>query len=121
VRYPVPPTDFSTFIVPSPGILDLGMLFLLKFLVFMLTPAGEKIVKEAKSKGLWIYDPVYKKWYSPEDFQHIFYYANSSDELIDKLQVRHPVEGIEAGFKRLTEIQNKLQGLINLVVNYYKK
>ena len=87
----------------------------------MLTDRARKIADDAKSKGLWLYDPSYKKWYSPEDFKHIFHYANPSDEFLQKLQLRHPSEGIRAGFQRLTDIQNKLNAFINLVMNYYRK
>ena len=64
----------------------------------MLTDRARKIADDAKSKGMWLYDPSYKKWYSPEDFKHIFHYANASDEFLQKLQLRHPFEGIQAGF-----------------------
>ena len=88
----------------------------------MLTDRARKVADEAKSKGMWLYDHSYKKWYSPEeDFKHIFHYANASDEFLKKLQLRHPSEGIQAGFQRLMNIQNKLQAFINLVMNYYKK
>ena len=87
----------------------------------MLTDKARKIADEAKSKGMWLYDPSYKKWYSPEDFKHIFHYANASDEFLKGLQIRHPSEGIKAGFQRLSDTQNKLQAFINLVMNYYKK
>ena len=87
----------------------------------MLTDAASKIADEAKRKGMWLYDSVYKKWYSPEDFKHIFHYANANDKLLQRLQIRHPSEGIQAGFQRLTETQSKLQAFINLVIAYYKK
>jgi hypothetical protein len=69
---------------------------------------------------MWIYSPLYKRWYSPEDFRHIFTYANTSEDFLNQLQIKHPNEGIEAGFKRLMEMQNKLQALINLVWNTIK-
>jgi hypothetical protein len=55
-----------------------------------------EIVKEAKNKGLWIYDPDYKKWYTPEDFQRLFgnTYDREFDHLFKRLQIRHPSEGI---------------------------
>ncbi len=96
-------------------------LVLLKYLARMLADRARKIAEEAKHTGMWLYDPTYKKWYSPEDFQHIFHYANASDEFLDRLQIRHPSEGIQAGFQRITEIQNKLQAFAKLVMEYYKK
>ena len=87
----------------------------------MLTDKARKIADEAKSKGMWLYDPSYKKWYSPEDFKHIFHYADASDEFLQKLQIRHPSEGIQAGFQRLMDIHNKLKAFTKLVMEYYKK
>ena len=87
----------------------------------MLTDSARKIADEAKSKGLWLYNPEYKKWYSPEDFKHIFHYANASDEFLKGLQIRHPNEGIQAGFQRLTDTQSKLHAFIKLVLKYYKE
>jgi hypothetical protein len=86
----------------------------------MLSEDARKIADEAKKKGMWIYDPRFKKWYTPEDFQHIFHYANASKEFLSGLQIRHPSEGIQAGFKRLMEIQNKLQLFAKTVMEYYK-
>ncbi|HLL43875.1 MAG TPA: hypothetical protein VK369_12095 [Segetibacter sp.] len=85
----------------------------------MLTDKARKIADEAKSKGMWLYDPSYKKWYSPEDFKHIFHFDNANGEFLKKLQLRHPSEGIKAGFQRLTDTQNKLQAFINNVRNTF--
>ena len=87
----------------------------------MLTDKARKIADEAKSKGLWLYDPSYKKWYSPEDFNHIFHFDNGSEEFLQKLQLRHPSEGIQAGFQRLTGIKTKLEAFVRMVMDYYKK
>ena len=86
----------------------------------MLREEARKMADEAKSKGMWLFDPQYKRWYSPEDFKHTFNYASCSDELLNRLQIKHPSEGIQAGFKRLAEVQGKLQGLIKTVMEYYK-
>lgn len=87
----------------------------------MMTEGARRIAHEAKRRGMWIYDPRYKKWYSPEDFQHIFHYANTDEEFLKGLQIRHPSEGIQAGFQRLTELQNKLHAFARMVIEYYKK
>ena len=87
----------------------------------MLTDKARKVADEAKSKGMWLYDPSYKKWYSPEDFKHIFHFDNAIEEFLQKLQLRHPFDGIHAGFQRLTDIQTKLEAFIRMVMDYYKK
>jgi hypothetical protein len=87
----------------------------------MLPERARKIAEEAKRKGMWLYDPEYKRWYSPGDFQHIFTYANAKDEFLDTLQIRHPSEGIQAGFQKVTQLQTKLQALCKMVMDYYHK
>src|SRR5438128_1566993 len=72
----------------------------------MLAKEARKIAEEAKRKGMWLYDPKYKKWDSPEDLKHIFHYANAGEELLKGLHIRHPSEGIQAGFKRLMDVTN---------------
>jgi hypothetical protein len=67
----------------------------------VLSPEAE----EAKCQGKWLYDQSYRKWYSPEDFEHIFSYANASSEFLKQLQIKHPDEGIKAGFQQLIELQ----------------
>jgi hypothetical protein len=54
----------------------------------MLTERARNIADEAKGKGVWLYGPLYKKWYSLEDFKHIFHYVNATDELLQRLQMR---------------------------------
>lgn len=87
----------------------------------MLREEARRKADEAKNKGMWLYDPQYKWWYSPEDFKHSFHYANCPDELLNRLQIRHPHEGILAGFKRLFEVEAKLQAFTKTVLEYYKK
>ena len=87
----------------------------------MLTDRARKVADEAKSKGMWLYDPSYKKGYSPEDFKHIFHFDNANDEFLKGLQLRHPSEGIQAAFQRLMDIHNKLHTFTKLEMEYYKK
>jgi hypothetical protein len=87
----------------------------------MLSDEARKIADEAKAKGLWIYSPSYKQWYSPEDFKHIFNYADANEDFLKQLQIRDPLEGVSAGFQRMSEIQNKLNTFAKRVLKYYKK
>jgi hypothetical protein len=98
----------------------LRRLSLLKILVYMLAERAKKMAEEARRKRMWLYDPKYKRWYSPEDFEHIFSYANATDEFLETLQVRHPAEGIAAGFKQLAQLQTRLQAFCKTVMEYYK-
>ena len=38
-----------------------------------------------------------------------------------QLQIKHPKEAIEAGFKRLTDLQTKLQAFVSYMNEYYEK
>ena len=87
----------------------------------MLSDEASKIADEAKAQGLWIYCPSYKRWYSPEDFEHIFHYADAKDDFLKQLQIRDPLEGVIAGFQRMTEIQDRLKIFAKRVLEYYKK
>ncbi|MEO6639529.1 MAG: hypothetical protein ABIN25_14715 [Ginsengibacter sp.] len=87
----------------------------------MLSEEAKKIAEEAKRKGMWLYDPQYKKWYSPEDFRHIFTYANTTLDFLKAIQIRHPEEGMEAGFKTISLLQAKLQQFSKAILEYYKK
>ncbi|MEO6868471.1 MAG: hypothetical protein ABI168_02430 [Ginsengibacter sp.] len=87
----------------------------------MLSQEAGKIADEAKRKGMWLYDPEYKKWYSPEDFRHIFTYANATDDFLKTIQVRHPEDGVQAGFKKLGNLHLRLQEFSKAVIDYYKK
>ena len=87
----------------------------------MISFEAKELAAEAKRKEMWLFDPTYRKWYSPEDFLHIFQYANAPQDFLKQLQLRHPVEGVQAGFKRLNEIQSKLDAFSRSVIDYYKK
>ncbi len=71
----------------------------------MLSEEARKIADEAKQKGMWLYDPEYKQWYSPENFKHAFTYANATEAFLKTIQVRHPEDGVQAGFTKLGNLQ----------------
>ncbi len=87
----------------------------------MLSDEAKQIADLAKSKGMWLYCPLYKKWYSPEEFKHIFTYANAKPDFLKQVQIKHPSEGVNAGFKIMSALQTKLQNFAKSVLDYYKK
>jgi hypothetical protein len=87
----------------------------------MLSAEAKRIAAEASRQGMWLYDPSFKKWYHPEEFEHIFTYANAKDEFLKQLQIKNPEEGIKAGFQQLTALEKKLQIFILKVNEYYRK
>lgn len=87
----------------------------------MLSENARKLAQEAKNRGMWLYDPGYKKWYSPEDFMHIFNFADASNDFLKTLQIKHPNEGVQAGFKKLADLQSRLQEFSKVVIDYYRQ
>jgi hypothetical protein len=86
----------------------------------MLTAAAKTIVEEASRSKMWIYEPAYRRWYTPEEFHHIFSYADASEEFVKTLQLRHPSEGVQAGFQKLLDLHGKLAIFTKKVIDYYK-
>ena len=81
----------------------------------------KEMVQEAKNKDFWLYDPITKTWYSPEEFWEKFgRIVTGNEKFLAQVQVRHPVEGVSAGFQRLQDIQIKLDDFIQRVLNYYR-
>jgi hypothetical protein len=81
-----------------------------------------KIAREATQRGLWIYEPNYKRWYTPEDFLHVFGHVKSYDaELYKKMQIRNPIEGINAGFKQIDDVYARLKVFSERVAKYYQE
>ena len=78
----------------------------------LLSEPARKIAEEAKTQGLWLYDPDYRRWYSPEQFMHTYSYADAKPEFLSRLQIRHPLEGIEAGFLKMKDAHAKLEGYL---------
>lgn len=87
----------------------------------MLSDNAKRKADEAKAKGVWLFCPQYKMWYSPEEFKHAFSYANASDDFLQQLELRHPLDGLDAGFQRLQQTQEKLQIFAKRVMDYYSK
>jgi hypothetical protein len=87
----------------------------------MLSDNARKLADEAKRKRMWLYDPGYKKWYSPEDFIHIYTFVDAKQDFLNTLQIKHPAEGVQAGFKKLTDLQLRVQEFSKAVMEYYRR
>ena len=81
----------------------------------------QSLVREAHQKQFWLYDPKVKAWYSPEEFQEKFGRVASGDEKwLATIQVRDPLEGINAGYLRLQDLEIKLKDFTAKVIQYYR-
>jgi hypothetical protein len=58
----------------------------------MLTDKARKIADEAKSKGMWLYDPSYKKWYSPRTSNISFILTMQVTSFLKKLHYGIPLK-----------------------------
>lgn len=83
--------------------------------------AVRTLAEHAKLKSLWLYDPTYKRWYSPTDFMKAF--GNSNQDLSQYLitiELRDPIEAIKQGHKAIQELQHKIHALTVRVFEYHK-
>ena len=85
------------------------------------TECYHKILTELSEKRRWAYDPEYKRWYSPDDFRDIFHPLRHMDTDVSRFQLRDPMEGIEAGYRYLEVLRERLLNLTNRVVRSYQE
>jgi hypothetical protein len=83
--------------------------------------SAEKIKQQAEAAGKWIYDPNFKKWYTPDEFYTEFKLYYLDNPLFHRVKLRHPNDGITAGFKQLADLQSRLVDFTRKVVEYYNQ
>lgn len=77
---------------------------------------------QAKEKRLWIYDKAVKRWLTPEELVNTYERITSGQEqLLDKMELRDPVQGIEAAHIQIKDLSERLEILTKRVIEYYKK
>ncbi|RYX88887.1 hypothetical protein EON78_07410 [bacterium] len=84
-----------------------------------LTLTAEKICNAAKEVNSWIYDPENKQWYTPDEFYTEMGKFYKNHPVFIRVQIKNPIEGVEAGFKRMSLIQLKLIAFTRKVLEYY--
>ncbi len=85
-------------------------------------PAYLKIYEEAIAKTHWIYDPSIKRWQSPEEFLALEERISGGEpNRLARLQVKDPLEGIEAGYLQLQQLKERMEIFAKRVVAYYRK
>ena len=73
-------------------------------------PTTEGIFKDAVRQQKWIFDPAIKEWFTPGKFK----LADKGLEVLQRVQLRDPVEEIE-------DTQRRLHYFMMRVLSYYKK
>lgn len=83
---------------------------------------ADRLADEAQKKDLWLYDPGFKKWYTPEEFRKLFREAHAPHlGFLLGIEIRDPLEAVALGYKRVQEMQARVEAFTKLVVNYYRK
>ncbi|MBG6233515.1 hypothetical protein IWX76_000070 [Pedobacter sp. CAN_A7] len=79
------------------------------------------VVNKANAKRLWIFEPKVKRWWTPEEFMSQYErFENLDPKWIENLQVRDPLEGIEAADVQIKSILDRKAILIQKIVDYWK-
>jgi hypothetical protein len=92
--------------------------------IWTLHPAYIKakyIAEEARQHNAWLYDPTIKRWYTPEEFVSETSQFPDDAQIFTKIQIRNPIDGINAGYKQVASIYEKLQAFTQRVFDYYSK
>ncbi|MXV18000.1 hypothetical protein [Hufsiella ginkgonis] len=82
-------------------------------------PHCAEILQKARMARQWIYDPKTHEWYSPDEFDKAFGKIMVGNEtMLARVVIKHPNEGIEAGYKVVAKMQEKLNSLVQRVVKW---
>lgn len=81
---------------------------------------AQKICDAAKARGAWIYDPEIKQWYTPEEFFELTGKYYTGHQIFSKVKIKDPVEGLEAGYKQLEKLQERLKVFSRKLFHYYR-
>jgi len=85
-------------------------------------PSYLAIYNEAKSKNQWVYDPQIKRWMTPEEFKGFEERLSGGEPIrLARMQVKDPIEGIEAGYVQLQSLKERMEIFVKRVLEYYRK
>jgi hypothetical protein len=79
---------------------------------------AQKVADKAKAARAWIYDPATKTWYTPEEFTEAFARSYADHPLFYRVKIKNPVEGLQAGYKQLENLQARLLEFSKKVIGY---
>lgn len=82
----------------------------------------DQLVKQARNRAHWIFEPSTRTWYNPDEFQDKFNSQKSGfEDFFAQCQVRDPNDGVIAGMTRVQRMQDQLTGFMHKIVTHYKK
>jgi hypothetical protein len=84
--------------------------FQLKVLNEKLKREGYKVIAaQARKEKLWIFDPVDKSWYNPDELEATFqWYLTGAAEIMQRVVLKDPFISIETAHKRLSEFTKRV-------------
>nr|WP_294873641.1 hypothetical protein [uncultured Pedobacter sp.] len=78
-----------------------------------------KIFNNALKQRLWVFEPSVKRWFSPEEFMEMYErYDNLDPKWIAKIEVRDPMEGLEAADTQVESILARKAILTKKIIDY---
>jgi hypothetical protein len=92
--------------------------------IWTLHPAyikAQYLSDEAKKHNAWIYHPEAKRWYTPEEFVAETSKMPDNAPIFNKIEIRRPVDGINAGHKQIAMMIEKLRVFTQRVMDYYAR
>jgi hypothetical protein len=85
-------------------------------------PGYLAIYEQAKLQRKWVYDPELKRWQSPEEFlENEKRYSGGEADRLSRLQVRDPMDGINASYVQLQDLKERMEIFVKRVLDYYKE
>jgi len=81
----------------------------------------KKLVDEAIYQNKWLFDPVIKRWHTPEDYFELrknTLFDGSKD--LDKIQIRDPMDGVMAADQIIEDTMSRKKILVQRIAEYYQ-
>jgi len=79
-----------------------------------------RLYTEAVALNYWLYDTKTKIWLSPPEFKNIYSRYLSPAESIRNFVVKDPIEGLDAAYKQIENLKERLEEFNRRVIEYYK-
>ncbi|NRF37626.1 hypothetical protein HQN83_02810 [Pedobacter sp. LMG 31643] len=79
------------------------------------------IFNNAIKERQWIFEPSTKRWFNPEEFLEMYgRYDNIDLKWFEKIEVRDPMEGLEAADMQIESILSRKAILEKRIIEYWK-
>jgi hypothetical protein len=83
----------------------------------------ERLLKEARTKNLWLYQRAHKQWFTPDEFEqvaeHIAGANPRADDISMRFEVQDPRLGVKARIKNLKKEIEEADRFSDKVFDYY--